>query len=113
MIKAKEYIKTGFSANDAQQLLAAIEPLLNQNKKVQIDFSDIQIYTTLFFNNALTKYVVQLGPEKFKETFELLHLTEIGQSTFQHSYDNALEYYYLTEAQKDKQNELLSDFNDD
>ena len=113
MIKANEYIKTGFSANDAEALLAVIEPMVTNCEKVRIDFSNIKIFTTLFFNIALTKYVVQFGPDKYKDMFEVLNLSEVGQSTYQHSFDNAVEYYNLSAEQKNKQNELLSAFDED
>ena len=113
MIKANKYIKTGFSANDAECLLDVIEPIVNRNEVVQIDFSDIKIFTTLFFNIALTKYVVQLGPQKYKEMFKVLNLSEVGQSTYQHSFDNAVEYYKLSAAQKSEQTAILSDFDED
>lgn len=113
MIRVNEYLKTGFSASDAECLGAVIEPLLEQKGKIQIDFSDIKIFTTLFFNIALTKYIVQFGPQKYEEKFEVLNLSEVGQSTYQHSFDNAIEYYKLSAAQKNEQTALLSDFDED
>ena len=112
MIKVSDYIKTGFSANDAEQLLRIIEPMVEKSEKIQIDFSDIKIFTTLFFNIALTKYIVQLGVEKYEEMFEILNLSDVGKSTYQHSFDNAVEYYNLSEEQKNKQTAILSDFDD-
>lgn len=113
MIKASEYIKTGFSANDAECLGAIIEPMVGQCEKIQIDFSNIKIFTTLFFNISLTKYIVQFGPEKYGEMFEVLNLSEVGQSTYQHSFDNAVEYYKLSATQKSEQSALLSDLDED
>ena len=113
MIIASDYIKTGFSANDAECLDSVIEPILKKNEKVQIDFSDIKIFTTLFFNLALTKYVVQLGPKEYDKIFEILNLSEIGQNTYQHSFDNAIEYYNLSNEQKSTQANLLSEFDED
>lgn len=113
MIKANEYIKTGFSANDAECLLAVIEPKVSRGEKIQVDFSDIKIFTTLFFNIALTRYIVELGPEKYTEMFQVLNLSEVGESTYQHSFDNAVEYYNLSAEQKSKQTEILSDFDED
>ena len=65
------------------------------------------------FNIALTKYIVQFGPQKYEEMFEVLNLSEVGQSTYQHSFDNAVEYYKLSAAQKSEQTALLSDFDED
>lgn len=113
MIRVSEYLKTGFSASDAECLDAVIEPLLRQDGRIQIDFSDIKIFTTLFFNIALTKYIVQFGPKEYEDKFEVLNLSEVGQSTYQHSFDNAVEYYNLSATQKSEQTALLSDFDED
>lgn len=98
MIKVSDYLKTGFSANDAERLGAVIEPLLGQNGKIQLDFSHIKIFTTLFFSVALTKYVVQFGPQMYEEKFEVLNLSEVGQNAYQHSLDNAIEHYFAAHS---------------
>ena len=53
MIKALDFIKTGFSADDANELDNAIKPLFEQGEKIVVDFDGIKIFTTLFFNNVL------------------------------------------------------------
>ena len=113
MIRASEYIKTGFSANDAACLGTIIEPMVGKGEKIEIDFSNIKIFTTLFFNIALTKYIVQFGPKKYEEMFDVLNLSDVGQSTYQHSFDNAVEYYKLSAAQQSEQTAILSDFDED
>lgn len=92
MIYAKEYITTGFSIEDAKKLQDVIQKQLNSSGTIKIDFSDIKIFTTLFFNNALTKYVVELGPKKYHDKFNLINLSELGQVTYQYSLDNACDY---------------------
>lgn len=109
MIIAKNYIETGFSADDANKLDAVISPMLRNQEKVIIDFQDITIFTTLFFNTALSKYVMEKGPDEYERLFELNNLSEIGQVTYQHSLDNAKEYYNLTAEQRQKQDTILSD----
>ena len=59
MIRASEYIKTGFSANDAECLGAIVEPMVGQGEKIQIDFSNIKIFTTLFLG------IIKLCPYLF------------------------------------------------
>ena len=111
MIYAKDYIKTGFSMEDANKLQEAIKNSL-LDEKITIDFSGIKIFTTLFFNNALTKYVMNFGPEKYKEKFEVINLSEIGNVTYQHSLENAMNYYNLSEDGKKSQDSIVSDVDD-
>lgn len=109
MICAKEYITTGFSIDDANKLEYAIQKQLSSSDKITIDFSDIKIFTTLFFNNALTKYVMQLGPDKYKQKFEITNLSEIGNVTYEHSLENAMNYYNLSEDERNAQDNIISD----
>lgn len=100
MIKASNYIKTGFSAEDAEKILLAITPLIESEDVITIDFDGIKFFTTLFFNNALSKFVLELGPEKYIKKFELKNLSEIGKTTYEHSLQNAREYYNLPDEKR-------------
>lgn len=113
MIKASNYIKTAFSAQDAENLSKAIDPVLNSDEKVIIDFSEITIFTTLFFNNVFAKYLIQIGPEEYNKKFELTNLSELGQTTYKHSYDNAIYYYGLSDEDKEQQTNDLSSLDED
>lgn len=82
LIKAIDYIKTGFSISDAEALLNAIQYQISRKEKVIIDFSGITIFTALFFNNAFAKFLVKFGPEKYDSMFELINLSDIGTNTY-------------------------------
>lgn len=109
MIPAKNYIQTGFSAADAQKLDIIIQPLFAKREKIVIDFDEIKIFTTLFFNIVLAKYVMEIGPDEYDHLFELKNLTEIGDVTYLHSLENAINYFKMTEEQQKKQDQILSD----
>lgn len=109
MILAKNYIQTGFSAADAEKLDAIINPLFVKGEKIVIDFEEIKIYTTLFFNTVLAKYIMEIGPDEYEKQFKLENLTEVGDVTYQHSLENAINYYAMTEEQQKKQDQILAD----
>lgn len=109
MIHANRYIQTGFSSDDAEKLLSVIHPLVEKKEKIVIDFSNVKIFTTLFFNNALAKYLVELGPEEFEKLFEIKNLSDVGSTTYQHSLDNAREYYAMSKEQRTSQMDIYAD----
>ena len=109
MIKALDFIKTGFSADDANELDKVIQPLFERGEKIVVDFEGIKIFTTLFFNNVFAKYILTIGPETYQECFALENLSELGQTTYQHSFDNAVNYYKLSDAGKQAQNTIVED----
>ena len=107
MILAKNYIKTGFSVEDADKLDVAIASEITQDSIV-IDFEGVKFFTTLFFNNALAKYVLKLGPENYESKFKIRNLSDIGKTTYDHSLENAKEYYKLPPEKREVQDEILS-----
>lgn len=109
MIIANEYIQTGFSMEDAEKLLAVIEPLVKQKENLTIDFTGIKLFTTLFFNNVLAKFVMELGPDCYNEKFFVKNLSEVGETTYQHSLENAKDYFAMTPEKRAIQNDILED----
>ena len=65
-----------------------------------IDFKGVTIFTTLFFNNAFTKYILKIGPDAYKQKFELKNLSDLGETTYQHSCDNAVNYFNMSDDAK-------------
>lgn len=109
MIKVSNYIQTAFSMEDAAALVPIIDAKLNTNSNVVLDFSGIKFFTTLFFNNAITKYVLSLGPEEYKKKFKLINLSEVGRTTYEHSLTNANSYYELSDDKRKKAEMIISE----
>ena len=108
MIKVTDYTKTAFSMEDAEALAPVIEKLIEEDKKIDIDFSGIKYYTTLFFNNAITKYVVTLGTDKYKEKFNLRNLSEVGRTTYEHSLNNAETFSKLSPDERPQAEDIIA-----
>ena len=109
MIKVADYIQTAFSMEDAAALTPIIDAELKENSKIILDFSNIKFFTTLFFNNAITKYVLSLGPDEYKKRFNLINLSEVGKTTYEHSLTNANSYYELSDKKKKKAEWIISE----
>ena len=107
MILVKNHIQTGFSIEDAEILDRVINKEIETNDIVIIDFSDISFFTTLFFNNALTKYILTLTPTVYDKKFEIINLSDVGSSTYEHSYNNAIEYYNLPPEKRDVHEQII------
>ena len=103
MIKVADYIQTAFSMEDAAALTPIIDAELKENSKIILDFSNIKFFTTLFFNNAITKYVLSLGPDEYKKRFNLINLSEVGKTTYANS------YYELSDDKRKKAEWIISE----
>lgn len=109
MIQVSSYIQNAFSMDDVNKLLPVIDKTLEMEGTVLLDFSGIKFFTTLFFNNAITNHVLSLGPERYKKMFNLINLSEVGRTTYEHSLDNALSYTKLPSEQKTKAEHIISE----
>ena len=112
-IRVGEIIDTAFSMDDANLLSEEIEKRVHDGvmdcTELEIDFEGIRYYTTLFFNNAIVKYIGVLGFDDYSRQIKLINLSEVGRNTYQHSLDNAKDFYSLSEAQREELASLLTD----
>ncbi len=109
MIIAKEHIKTGFSADDAERLKQVVDPLFDKREKVTIDFSEVKNFTSLFFNMVFGMYMVEIGPEQYVKFFQLHNLNEVGKSSYRFAVDNATEYYHKTPEDRAIHDSIISE----
>ena len=89
IIKAADYIKTGFSVKDSEKLNQVITPLLDCSDKIVVDFDGITIFTASFFNNVFAKLIVEIGFKEYSRRILVVNLTELGDTTYRHSVNNA------------------------
>jgi len=108
-IEAKEHISSGFSAKDAEIISLIINKGLESEKSVEIDFKDIRYFTTLFFNLALTSLLDKMSNEEYQSRIKIINLSEVGQETYEHSYENAVEYYKLSEDERREREKRISE----
>lgn len=99
--------------DDANKIVPHIEEELKKNDKIVLDFDGIRFFTTIFFNNAITKYVVSLGIDEYNRRFSLINLSEVGKTTYGHSLSNAEFYSSLTEEQRDEAAAIASETMED
>lgn len=109
MVRVSDYIKNAFSMEDASRIAPHIEEELQKSDRVILDFDGIRFFTTLFFNNAVTKYVVSLGIDEYKRRFSIVNLSEVGKTTYAHSLSNAVSYSKLSEEQRDQAAAIASE----
>lgn len=112
MIRFKDFNNTAFSLDDAKVLVDLINKELKNKETVTIDFSGIKLYTSLFFNNSTSKYILEHSPEWFDNHIYVEGLTDAGESSYKHSYNNAVEYYNVPREERLKRDEILKKYID-
>jgi hypothetical protein len=116
VVIANKLIETGFTLDYARKLFEHIDEKITAHpgpdEKFVIDFDEVKFFTTQFFNNSISKYVLTMGPEEFEKKFSVINLSEAGQSTYKHSFDNAVSYFKLPAEKRLEQDRIVNQCED-
>jgi predicted naringenin-chalcone synthase len=104
IIRAADFIESGFSAEDAQLIIPSIDAVKNaDNEAFTLDFSGVQYFTTLFFSSALTRLVGEMGVNAYTSRVHVINLSESGAETYDHALDYAVEYFSKTPEERESE----------
>ena len=108
-IRARDYITSGFSADDATALAPAIDEAKSSDSVFAIDFEGVQFFTTLFFSTALTYLVGTWGPGEYDRRMKIVNLSDSGQETYKHALDYAIRYYEKNSGEREVERRAVLD----
>lgn len=89
-IKVSDIVSNAFSSEQAALLKEEMKKHLDNKEKIVLDFTGIDKYTTLFFNFSTGYFIGKMGKENYDKLVVLENLSNLGQSTYQNSYTNAI-----------------------
>lgn len=93
MIKISNITKMAMSEQDGKNLRTEMQQYLDNGDDVILDFSNISLFATPFFNASIGFFVLRLSPDTLQSKVKLINLSELGEETYKHSLDNATEYF--------------------
>lgn len=89
VIRVIDHIPNAFSLEKAKILRTVIEDTLEKDNQIVLNFADIHIFTTAFFNEAICWYILRCGEQEFRKKFEIKGLGKVGYDAYKHAYNNA------------------------
>ncbi len=89
MINVKEFLTMAFSYEDGMILRNKILEELQNASFVEVDFSGITVFTTMFFNTCSGYFVFSNSKEWYEEKIKFANLNPMGIETHKHSIENA------------------------
>lgn len=95
-ILIKDFCSTALSEANGIILRQKIEefiPNLTDDTFIILDFSDIRLYASPFFNACISFLVNKYSPDFVLKKLKLENITELGEKTYLKSYNNAVEDY--------------------
>ena len=104
-IEVSSIITNAFSSDQALKLRDEMDKYLSNEEEVTLDFTDINKFTTLFFNFSTGYFISTLGRNKYDSLVKVINLSDFGQNTYKNSYNNAIRNDYKNATIK---NEIIS-----
>lgn len=109
IIIIKNFINNALSIENGEIIKNEIDKLLIDTNKetdfvtVTLDFSDICLFATPFFNACIGYFVIKLSPDEFNKKIKLINLSTLGQETYNFSYENAVIVYNNKLSQEEQE----------
>ena len=83
----------GITLNDGRTVYAAIQPLLTQGNIINLDFQDVTIFASPFFNAAIGRLFSEFDSDYLNEHLQFNNLSSAGNGTLRQVLKNAKDYY--------------------
>lgn len=84
------------------KLLQILKPCLDRKEIVTLDFRDITMFASLFFNNSLAPLLKDFDPQFLEEHLKMANLNEAGKKSLTRSMENASEFFKLGDAARQR-----------
>lgn len=77
-IKIKDITDMAITEEQGFKLRAEINKVIENNNKIILDFTGIQLFTTTFFSASIGYFILKYSPKECKDRFILTNLSRAG-----------------------------------
>ena len=88
------------TSEDGQRVYDEIYPKLAAGESVCLDFEDVKVFASPFFNFAIGQLLKDLEPENLNQLLQRENITSDGMLVWKRVVKNAKEYYKNPESKK-------------
>ncbi|MBI4653582.1 MAG: STAS-like domain-containing protein [Nitrospirae bacterium] len=92
---------------DGHKIFDMIHPELSAGRVVELDFENVKIFASPFFNSAIGRLLKDFKSEDLNRLLKITNLTPTGMSVLKRVIENAKEYYSNPEMRKAVDDVLL------
>lgn len=100
-MKINVYEITGqlaITLDDGENLYQKIHPALSSNEYVELDFENVTIFASPFFNAGIGALLRDISSENLNRLLKIENITPVGYDVLRSVIENAKQYYALTET---------------
>lgn len=88
------------TVEDGQKVYDIIKPELDAQNPLEIDFANVSIYASPFFNVGIGQLLRDFSSDDLNRLVNFAHLSALGKKTLQRVIENAKRYYSMTEEER-------------
>lgn len=92
-ILVSDLTKFALAEEAGLKLRKKILEMWDKYDNIIVDFKNINIFATPFFNYSLGYCILNFGPDDYSKKITVINLNVLGEETYKHSIDNAIEFY--------------------
>jgi len=93
-VKIRSYIgENCITVDDGERLYQKIHNEILKGQRVDVDFSDVKIFASPFFNAAIGQLLKDLPREQLKSLLHFIGLSSHGDHVLRRVIENAQKYY--------------------
>jgi hypothetical protein len=78
---------------DGETIYSVIHPLLQSGNTIELDFQDVEIFASPFFNAAIGRLLAGFTADYLRAHLYPVNLLPVGEATLRRVIENAKEYY--------------------
>ncbi len=103
----KEVGENCITLEDGHKIYDMIHSELSSGNNVELDFENVKIFASPFFNSAIGRLLKDFKPEDLNRLLKITNITSTGMSVLRRVIENAKEYYSNPEMRKAVDDVLL------
>jgi hypothetical protein len=96
----KEIGENCITLEDGNKIYDMIHPELSTGNNVELDFENVKIFASPFFNSAIGRLLKNLKSEDLNRLLKITNLTPTGMTVLKRVIENAKEYYSNPDMRK-------------
>lgn len=66
---------------------------IDEPEGITLDFKDVFVYTTRYFNNSIGQLMLEKSPDYVNETVQIININALGRIAMDHSIETATDSY--------------------
>jgi len=85
---------------EGQKIFNLIHPVLLKGNKVELNFENVSVFASPFFNSAIGLLLRDIKPENLNQLLTVSHLVPSGLAVLKRVIENSKEYYSNEKARR-------------